>query len=50
MARLVYATGDLEVLIAGIETGNGQLIIRGKIGVWDARIYSLPEEVVRFSV
>ncbi|MFA5810113.1 MAG: hypothetical protein WC935_07255 [Thermoleophilia bacterium] len=47
MARFVHPTGDLEVLIIGIETEKDQLVIRGKMGVWDAKIYLLPKEVIQ---
>ncbi len=45
MARFVHPTGDLDISIKGIETENDQLVIIGKMGVWDAKIYLLPKEL-----
>jgi hypothetical protein len=47
MARLVHPTGDLEVLLTGIEMEKDQMVIAGKMGVWDARIYLSPRDVLQ---
>ena len=38
--------GDLEISIKGFEVKNGRLIMVGTMGVWDARTYITPRELV----
>ncbi len=38
--------GEFEVNIARFETENGQLVIVGKMGVWDARTYVTAREAL----
>ncbi len=45
MAKLIHATGELEVTIKDIALKEGQLVIQGKMGVWDANIFVPREEV-----
>ena len=45
MAKLIHATGELEITIKDIALKEGQLVIQGKMGVWDANIFVLREEV-----
>jgi hypothetical protein len=38
--------GDFEISIDRLETENGRLIVVGQMGVWDARTYISPRELV----
>ena len=38
--------GDFEISIDRFETENGRLIMVGQMGVWDARTYISPRELV----
>lgn len=38
--------GDFEVTISKFESENGQLVMVGKMGVWDARTYITAREAV----
>lgn len=38
--------GDFEISIDRFETENGRLIMVGQMGVWDARTYITPRELV----
>ena len=38
--------GDFEISIKGFEVINGRLIMVGTMGVWDARTYITPRELV----
>ena len=38
--------GDFEISIKGFEVKNGRLIMVGTMGVWDARTYITPRELV----
>jgi hypothetical protein len=37
--------GDMEMKIATIDVVQDQMVIGGKFGVWDAKIYVGPQEV-----
>lgn len=39
--------GDFEVTISKFETENGQLVMVGSMGVWDARTYITAREVLK---
>ena len=39
--------GEFEVTISKFETENGQLVMVGSMGVWDARTYITAREVLR---
>lgn len=45
MARMSSPAGDMEMKIANIDVVKGQMVIGGKFGVWDAKIYVEPQEV-----
>ena len=38
--------GDFEISIVRFETEDGHLVMVGKMGVWDARAYVTPRELV----
>lgn len=38
--------GDFEISIVRFETEDGHLVMVGKMGVWDARTYVTPRELV----
>lgn len=38
--------GDFEITIENFETENGKLVMIGRMGVWDARTYITPRELV----
>lgn len=38
--------GDFKISIKGFEVKNGRLIMVGTMGVWDARTYITPRELV----
>jgi hypothetical protein len=38
--------GDFEVTISKFESENGQLVMVGKMGVWDARTYITAREAL----
>jgi hypothetical protein len=38
--------GDFDISIKGFEVKNGRLIMVGTMGVWDARTYITPRELV----
>jgi hypothetical protein len=38
--------GDFEISIKGFEVKNGRLVMVGTMGVWDARTYFTPREVI----
>ncbi len=39
--------GDFEISIQGFETEGGHLVMVGKMGVWDARTYIPPRDLLR---
>ena len=45
MARLVHSRGDLQMSIEGLHIEGDKLCINGKMGIWNAQIFLLPEEV-----
>jgi hypothetical protein len=45
MARMSSPAGDMEMKIASIDVVQDQMVIGGKFGVWDAKIYVGPQEV-----
>ncbi len=38
--------GDFEISIAGFETEGHHLVMIGKMGVWDARTYFAPRDLL----
>ena len=38
--------GDFSIAIEKFETENGRLVMVGKMGVWDARTYITPRELL----
>ena len=38
--------GDFEISIAGFETEGRHLVMIGKMGVWDARTYFEPSDLI----
>lgn len=38
--------GDFDISIGKIETEDGQMVVVGKMGVWDSRIYITPRELI----
>lgn len=38
--------GDFEITIERFETEQGKLVMTGRMGVWDARTYITPRELV----
>ena len=38
--------GDFEISIAGFETEGRHLVMIGKMGVWDARTYFTPRDLL----
>jgi len=45
MARMSSPAGDMEMKITTIDVVQDQMVIGGKFGVWDAKIYVGPQEV-----
>jgi hypothetical protein len=39
--------GDFEISINGFEVEKGRLVMVGRMGVWDARTYITPREVLK---
>ena len=46
MAKMVSPAGDMEVKILGISQEGSKLTLTGQMGIWDAKIYLEPEEVI----
>lgn len=38
--------GDFEITIERFETENGRMVMTGRMGVWDARTYMTPRELM----
>ena len=47
MARLVHPSGDLNIDITAMASQGDTLVVKGRLGVWDADIYLAPREVAR---
>ena len=47
MAKMASPAGDMEMKIDSIGVAGDQMVIGGKFGVWDAKIYVGPQEVVQ---
>ena len=46
MAKMVSPAGDMEVKILGIGQDGNKLALSGQMGIWDAKIYLEPGEVI----
>jgi hypothetical protein len=46
MAKMVSPAGDMEVKILGIGRDGNKLTLSGQMGIWDAKIYLEPGEVI----
>lgn len=46
MAKMVSPAGDMEVRMLGFRRDGDKLLITGQMGVWNAKIYIGPGEVV----
>lgn len=44
MARLVHPTGELDIAIRTLFVDESQLVVQGKMGVWEANIFVPIEE------
>ena len=49
MAHMVSPAGDMEVSLLRISRVGDQIVIVGRIGVWDSEIYFAPEENMRLA-
>lgn len=45
MAKMSSPAGDMAMKIDSIGVAGDQMVIGGKFGVWDAKIYVGPQEV-----
>ena len=46
MARLVAPTGILKLAFETTEIDDGEFVLGGKVGIWGAKIYFEPHELV----
>ena len=44
MAKLVHPTGELDITIRALFLEEDQLVVQGKMGVWEANIFVPIEE------
>ena len=49
MTHMVSPAGDMEVSLLRISRVGDQIVIVGRIGVWDSEIYFAPEEIMRLA-
>lgn len=47
MAKMVSPAGEMEVRILEVNQNHNRLILTGQMGIWEAKIYLEPEEVVQ---
>lgn len=47
MARMVSQAGEMEVHIEDVTCEGGKLLLVGKLGVWNSKIYFSPAEIGR---
>ncbi|MGQ9647410.1 MAG: hypothetical protein ACUVWO_12845 [Thermodesulfobacteriota bacterium] len=46
MAKMVTPAGDMEVKILEVNRNGNTLTLTGQMGIWDAKIYLEPREVI----
>lgn len=44
--KIVSMAGEFEIKISGFDVENNHLVMVGVMGVWEARTYTSPREVV----
>jgi hypothetical protein len=47
MANMESPAGDMEIRMQSMQTEGNKLIVIGRMGIWDAKIYFEPTEVVQ---
>lgn len=47
MAKMVSPAGEMEVRITGVTAEGDQLVLVGKFGAWESKIYMGREEVAQ---
>lgn len=43
--KVISPAGEFEILASSLEVEGRNLVVRGKMGIWDARAYLTPEEL-----
>lgn len=47
MAKMESPAGDMEIRMLSMDREGNKLIVIGQMGIWDAKIYFEPAEVVQ---
>lgn len=47
MAKIVSSAGEMEMSLLSIKVEGKNIMMKGKMGVWDAKITIPPEETLR---
>ncbi len=48
MPKMISPAGEMEIGISDIDVEHNDLLITGKFGVWDSKIYITPEDTRQF--
>ena len=47
--KVISPAGEFEILASSLEVEGRNLVVRGRMGIWDARAYITPEELNRLA-
>jgi len=47
MAKIVSSAGEMEMSLVSIGLEGNDIVIKGKMGVWDAKVSIPPEEALK---
>lgn len=46
MGKMLSPAGDMEITMLDISRDGDDLVITGQLGIWDAKIYLGPKEII----
>jgi hypothetical protein len=47
MAKIVSSAGEMEMSLVSVGIEGDNIVMKGKMGVWDAKVFIPPEEALK---
>jgi hypothetical protein len=47
MAKIVSSAGEMEMSLVSVGIEGDNIVMKGKMGVWDAKVFISPEEALK---
>ena len=47
MAKIVSSAGEMEMSLVSVGIAGDNIVMKGKMGVWDAKVFISPEEALK---